>query len=67
VLQTLPLGADIREVVVGVATQPLIGGVALAGGSPASRVLCLAILCKNTPDRSPTELHLRTNERWPGS
>jgi hypothetical protein len=25
-------------------------------------VLCFAILCKNTPDRSPTELDLRTDE-----
>jgi hypothetical protein len=49
-------------VVVGVTTQPLVGGVALAGGLPASRVLCFAILCKSTPDRWPTELHLRTDE-----
>jgi hypothetical protein len=34
-----------------VATQPLIGGVAIAGGSLASRVLCFAILCKNTPEQ----------------
>jgi hypothetical protein len=45
-----------------VATQPLIGGVAVAGGSLASRVRCFAILCTSTPDRSPTELHLRTDE-----
>jgi hypothetical protein len=54
--------ADTREAVVGVATRPLVGGVALAGGLPASRVLCFAILRKSTPDRSPTELHLRTDE-----